>query len=282
MTSFFFVLPRLLHKVQVSALVANPHPHTPRPPRVLQGPHLCVGLGHLLIQGLVVVDGQLQVLHLGGQASLTAHLAPGVHSRQELEGHSSCVSAGALGAGDGPWEEASGPLGASEANAEGGVFLFNSTNINPMKEARHGTFVESVVSTNKNDFCETFGVPATCVFNRLYPHTDYNVCGQLAILHVYLRVSRPVHTHRHTGEVACQVKWDASPCGQWVVRRNREHPTKPSGTPRNLQRPLPQGMEMNVLRASHCWVSMLQAVGGEGQLRGTDSTMTMAALVLGM
>lgn len=62
-------------------LLPPTHIHThPRALRVLRGPHLCVGLGHLLIQGLVVVDGQLQVLHLGGQAPLTAHLAPGVHS----------------------------------------------------------------------------------------------------------------------------------------------------------------------------------------------------------
>lgn len=68
---------------------------------VLLGSHLCVGLGHLLIQGLVVVDRQLQVLHLGWQATFAAHLAPGVHSRQELEGDGSWVSVGALGVGNG-------------------------------------------------------------------------------------------------------------------------------------------------------------------------------------
>lgn len=55
------------------------HAH-PRPLGVLSSPHLCVGLGHLLVQGLVVVDCQLQVLHLRGQATLAAHFAPGVHS----------------------------------------------------------------------------------------------------------------------------------------------------------------------------------------------------------
>lgn len=63
--------------------------------------HLRVGLGHLLIQGLVVMDCQLQVLHLGRQATFTAHLAPGIHSRQELEGDTSWVSVGALGVGNG-------------------------------------------------------------------------------------------------------------------------------------------------------------------------------------
>ena len=47
--------------------------------------HLGVGLGHLLVERLVVVDGQLQVLHPRRQASLAADLAPGIHARQELE-----------------------------------------------------------------------------------------------------------------------------------------------------------------------------------------------------
>lgn len=58
--------------------------------------------------------------------------------------------------------------------------------------------------------------------------------------------------------------------------------TRPSGTPGNLQRPFPQGMEINVPGDPHCWVSILRGGGGEGQLRGTDCTMPMAALAPGM
>ena len=75
--------------------------YTARTPGCPLGSHLCVGLGHLLIQGLVVVDRQLQVLHLRRQATFAAHLAPGVHSRQELEGDASWVSVEALGLGNG-------------------------------------------------------------------------------------------------------------------------------------------------------------------------------------
>ena len=108
------------------------HIHThPGALGVWLGSHLRVGLGHLLIQGLMMVDCQLQVLHLGWQATLTAHLAPGIHSRQELEGDSSWVGAGALGVGNGQifvevvrclWKKHLAPLGASETTAENGVF----------------------------------------------------------------------------------------------------------------------------------------------------------------
>lgn len=80
---FFLVQLMQLHSTQAVPPPNTPPPHTHTEPGhlgVLLGSHLCVGLGHLLIQGLVVVDRQLQVLHLGWQATFTAHLAPGVHS----------------------------------------------------------------------------------------------------------------------------------------------------------------------------------------------------------
>lgn len=98
-------------------------------------------------------------------------------------------------AGQVPWKEASGPLGASETTPDSGVFLFNSTNTNPTKEVRRSTFVGSVVSTNKDDCCETAGVGATYAFNRLYAHTGYNVWEELTTLPVPLRTSCPrLHT----------------------------------------------------------------------------------------
>lgn len=50
------------------------------------GSHLCVGLRHLLVQWLVVVDGHLQLLHTRGQPPLAAHATPGFHTGQELKG----------------------------------------------------------------------------------------------------------------------------------------------------------------------------------------------------
>lgn len=85
---FFLVQPRLCHSSQAGALATHPYTQ-PGPVGVLLGSHLCVGLGHLLIQRLVVVNRQLQVLHLRRQATFAAHLAPGIHSRQELEGDAS-------------------------------------------------------------------------------------------------------------------------------------------------------------------------------------------------
>lgn len=46
--------------------------------------YLSVSLGHLLVQALVAVDGDLQLLHLGRQPSLAADFTPGLHLRQEL------------------------------------------------------------------------------------------------------------------------------------------------------------------------------------------------------
>lgn len=46
--------------------------------------YLSVGLGDLLVQTLVAVDGELQLLHLGRQPTFTADFTPGLHLGQEL------------------------------------------------------------------------------------------------------------------------------------------------------------------------------------------------------
>lgn len=47
--------------------------------------YLCVGLCYLFVQGLMMMDGQFQVLHFWGEASFTAHFAPGIHTWEELK-----------------------------------------------------------------------------------------------------------------------------------------------------------------------------------------------------
>lgn len=54
--------------------------------------------------------------------------------------------------------------------------------------------------------------------------------------------------------------------------------TRPSDTLGNLQRPFPQGVEINAQQDLHCWVTILRGRREEGQLRGTNCTVPIMFL----